>query len=66
MSDTPSRFRPVHRQLTDDEKQLIDQIKAKAAELESLFKVIPAGRYTSLAMTGLEESVMWAVKALTS
>src|SRR5260221_150030 len=33
----PSRFRPQYRALTDEEKATHDRIKAKAAELESLF-----------------------------
>ena len=33
-----SRFRPRYRQLTDEEKKLHDDIKAKAAELEALFE----------------------------
>lgn len=69
--DTPvSRFRPRYRALTDDEKALHDQIKDKAAELEALFDKTPqaavTGRYHSLAITALEQSVMWAVKELTS
>jgi len=62
----PSRFRPRYRQLTDEEKQLHDDIKAKAVELEDLFSKVKDGRYKSLGMTALEESVMWTVKELTS
>jgi hypothetical protein len=62
---TVSRFRPRYRQLTDDEKALHDAIKDKAAELEALFGQVKPGRYNSLAMTSLEESVMWVVKELT-
>lgn len=62
-----SRFRPVYRALTDDEKKLHDAIKDKAEELELLFDQVNAGqsRYKSLALTSLEESVMWIVKDLT-
>jgi hypothetical protein len=59
-----SRFRPLYRALTDDEKALHDQIKA--IELEKLFELVKPGRYRSLGMTALEESVMWTVKELTS
>lgn len=62
----PSRFRPRYRQLTDDEKALHDEIKAKAADLEELFERVPEGRYRSLGLTSLEESVMWTVKQLTA
>ena len=61
-----SRFRPVYRALTDDEKALHDEIKAKASELEALFGQVKKGRYASLGMTSLEEAVMWTVKELTS
>ncbi len=61
-----SRFRPRYRALTDDEKALHDEIKNKAAELESLFGKVKSGRYNSLAMTSLEQAIMWVVKELTS
>ena len=61
-----SRFRPKYRALTDDEKALHDAIKEKAQELESLFEKVKQGRYRSLGMTALEESVMWTVKELTA
>lgn len=61
-----SRFRPRYRKLSDAELALMDQIKAAAVQLEILFEDIPdRGRYVALAMTALEESVMWAVKDLT-
>lgn len=62
----PSRFRPTYRALTDDEKALHDALKAKAAEMEVLFNQVKPGRYQSLAMTSLENSLMWIVKELTS
>lgn len=61
-----SRFRPRYRALTDDEKALHDALKDKAAELEGLFAKVKPGRYNSLAVTALEQSVMWIVKELTS
>lgn len=61
-----SRFRPRYRALTDEEKALHDQIKDKAAELEVLFGKVKPGRYNSLAITSLEQAVMWVVKELTS
>jgi hypothetical protein len=61
-----SRFRPRYRALSDDEKALHDAIKNKAAELEALFGMVKPGRYNSLAITSLEQSVMWVVKELTS
>ncbi len=61
-----SRFRPKYRALTDDEKALHDEIKNKAAELEELFGKVKSGRYSSLAMTSLEQSIMWIIKELTA
>lgn len=61
-----SRFRPRYRALTDEEKALHDEIKNKAADLEASFSKVKSGRYASLAMTSLEQSVMWIVKELTS
>ena len=61
-----SRFRPTYRALTDDEKALHDDLKAKAVELEALFGKVKPGRYNALALTSLEQSLMWIVKELTS
>ena len=61
-----SRFRPRYRALTPDEKALHDAIKGKADELLALFEEVRPGRYRSLGITALEESVMWTVKELTA
>lgn len=61
-----SRFRPTYRALTDDEKKLHDVIKEHAASMEKLFAQVKPGRYNALAVTSLEQSVMWIVKELTS
>jgi hypothetical protein len=62
-----SRFRPRYRQLTDEEKALHDQIKSKAEELETLFEKLPIkGRYHAMAITALEQAIMWIIKELTS
>jgi len=56
------------RALTADEARVadeIDEIKAKAGELEDVFKRVREGRYKSLAVTSLEQSVMWIMKGLT-
>jgi hypothetical protein len=77
-SDDPamptSRFRPRYRALTEEEKRLHDAIKAKAEELERLidrsvpadFIPVGAARYHALAITSLEQAVIWAVKGLTA
>lgn len=61
-----SRFRPTYWVLNDEEKALHDLIKQQAVALEESFNRLNKSRYYSLAMTSLEESVMWAVKQLTS
>lgn len=61
-----SRFRPRYRALTDEEKALHDALKDKAAELEALFAKVKPGRYNALAITALEQSLMWIVKELTA
>ena len=66
INEPVSRFRPRYRALTDDEKALHDDLKAKAVELEILFAKVKPGRYNSLAVTALEQSIMWIVKELTS
>lgn len=63
---TPTRFRPRYRQLTDEEKLLHDNIKNLAESLAASIEQIKPGRYRSLAITSLEESIMWAIKELTS
>lgn len=66
IAEPMSRFRPRYRALTEEEKELHDILKEKAAELEAEIENIKPGRYRSLAITALEESIMWAVKELTS
>jgi hypothetical protein len=61
-----SRFRPRYRALTDAEKALHDEIKDAAETLERIYSKVNAGRYHALAITSLEQSVMWIVKELTS
>ena len=76
MQAPTSRFRPTYRGLSDGEKQLHDAIKEQAAILEDLMGRVdavrdvhgqpPQPRYNALAMTALEQSVMWSIKALTA
>jgi len=60
-----SRFRPTYRPLTEDEKTVLNAIKEEAEVLEEVYKLVKAGRYHSLALTALEESIMWITKELT-
>lgn len=66
--ETPNRFRPVYRKLDPQEQQLMTEIKMKAEELAQLMeraRPIPS-RFTALAIVNLEQSVMWAIKELTT
>lgn len=65
-------FRPVYRELSDAEKERVEQIKDTAL---SLYLQINPGvpgeakeraRYKALAVTALEEAVMWATKAVST
>ena len=65
MSET---FRREYRPLTDAEKKALEDLKVKAEELEELFNLYNTpdmAREMALAKTKLEESIMWAVKAIT-
>jgi len=58
-------FRKVYRELSLQEKALINSIKATAEHLDSLYEQLltAQGRYVAVARTHLETSVMYAVKA---
>lgn len=63
-------FRKAYRQLTDAEKGQMDLIKDQAwllrcAILNSEAEKPPMSREQAIAMTNLEQAVMWAVKHVT-
>lgn len=61
-----STFRKEYRQLSAEEKALVEAIKSKAEELEALFvQAHGQPREMALARTNLEQSVMWATKGIT-
>jgi hypothetical protein len=70
MSNT---FRKQYRKLTSAEKARVEHIKNAAEQLEALILSIPTDLLsdqtrmwqTRLALTNLEQAVMWAVKAAT-
>lgn len=66
VSEAVSRFRPRYRALTQEEKDLHDDLKIAYERVERYMDGIPDGRYKSLALTALEESCMWAIKQLTA
>ena len=61
-------FRSVYKELSEADKKHIEDVKNKASELWHLFpKDGDRGinREVALAITKLEEVVMWAVKGMT-
>lgn len=71
-----STFRKDYRELTDHEKATIESIKAKAEDLlftmqfgvpkETESNTQQGSRELSLAVTNLEQAIMWAVKHWTA
>lgn len=66
-----SRFRPQYRELSTDEKNLVGKVKDQAEALAETIELIAQSqgadrRCTALAMTNLEQAVMWAVKGVTA
>lgn len=58
-------FRQVYRPLSQMESALVLDIKEKAQTLFDTLNTLQPTRHRSLAMTKLEECVMWAVKGIT-
>lgn len=59
-----SRFRPTYKQLNPVDQLLVDDLKDQAEGLAQLIEKV-GGREGALAITKLEEAVMWAVKGIT-
>lgn len=66
MTPDPSKmFRPAYRDLSARECHYIAAVKDCATQLASEIMETPHTRERALALTKLEESVMWAVKSVT-
>jgi len=66
MSDERGRFRKEYRNLAANEIQAVEAIKNTAEIMEAIFENMPGDpRCKALAITKLEETVMWAVKGVT-
>jgi tetratricopeptide (TPR) repeat protein len=59
-------FRPTNRELSEYEQEIRNAIYEQAEVLEAIYQKVRPGRYRTLALTSLEESVMWVAKGLTS
>lgn len=63
MADT---FRRQYKPMTEERQLALEAVKIVAEAYEgALKKYVHPGRYFALANTALEESVMWATKAIT-
>ena len=62
----PDVMRMEYRPLTADQSAQILAVKGNAASLYGFLGTLGQSRELSLAKTKLEESVMWAIKHLTS
>ncbi len=58
-------MRHEYRVLTDEEKRDMQNIKDLGLNLHTYIKSLGGSRELSLALTKVEESVMWAVKHIT-
>lgn len=58
-------FRPEYRKLEPNEVMLVDGIKDVAMNLYRVIQKAPPTRARAIAVTKLEEAVMWAVKGVT-
>jgi len=63
---TTNRFRPQYRSLATDETARIEAVKDRAEELAQMMEEINPSRERALAITKIEEAVMWWTKAATS
>lgn len=60
MSD---KFRKVYKQLNEENSKLIVEMKELAEKLDACFEYVKS-REMSLAVTNLEQAMMWATKAV--
>ena len=58
--------RHQYRELSEQEKVQVEQVKDIGAEMISLIETLGNGRSASIAVTKVEEAVMWAVKHITA
>jgi hypothetical protein len=57
-------FRKEQRKLTHAEQDLVNQVRSAAQDLHDIIDMLSPSRERDVAMTRLEETVMWAEKAV--
>lgn len=62
----PNTMRQTYRPLTDDDKFIMENIKAGGQNFWSYIDGLGDSRELALAKTKIEEAVMWAVKHVTA
>jgi hypothetical protein len=64
MAEDPMRV--AYKQLTGEELAAVNAVKSAGNAIFEVIKLrVPDGRAQSLAITNLEQAVMWAVKGIT-
>lgn len=66
LNNSDNTMRHNYRQLSDEEKASMVALKDKGLEFVNMCKAIGQSREMSLAITKMEEAVMWSVKHITS
>lgn len=66
VNNSGDAVRHAYRVLSEEEKQLMVEIKDLGAELLAKIEGIGSSRELSIAKTKTEEAVMWAVKHITA
>ena len=62
--DTSNRFRTTSKDLAPHELALLEEVKQTAEKLARLMESRGIDRHSALALTNLEQSVMWFKKSL--
>lgn len=63
---TSNVMRNTTRTLTDEEKFIVENIKAAGRNFHTYLESLGSSRELSIAKTKIEEAVMWAVKGVTA
>jgi hypothetical protein len=59
-----NKFKVIYENLNPDEITMIEEMKDTASKLCDLFYATQANREMALALTNLEQAMMWAIKGV--